>query len=361
MGIFRHKAIPIIAISILIYFVWGHFGFAGAWVPGKYDAQTDIYNVFWYKEGFACHNGYFRIKFYTPFKKHGLCAINGRVVIPFLYDNLEDVEDSGPIAILKNGKRGAVDKLNNVIAKAEWDNIRIYQNEIYVSKGKFPDIADRELLDKTGQPIFVDKPIRLGDWMLKKDAPVRMAFALKDSVSYIYFANHQKVIRYPYYIASYAPPASAWSRAFAITGSRNKEAQEVHYALLDTAGSEILPLAYDYIKSLYDYEETEWVNIYLIRKDGKQGIYDANTRKWTVPLAAYRIRKDYNLPLFTLESENGKMRYVDVYGTLIFSEKVTVKGNVREYVNFRLNEKDYYLKYDKDKGKFYWYRGTKEL
>ncbi|WP_091520880.1 hypothetical protein [Paenimyroides ummariense] len=82
-------------IPFPIYFIWGCFGFAGAWIPGKYDADKNEYHIFW---GLGevlsdCERGNCRIAFYTPpfFNfKHGLIDTTGFVVIPFSYNYTEN-------------------------------------------------------------------------------------------------------------------------------------------------------------------------------------------------------------------------------------------------------------------------------
>jgi len=360
MGILgRHKVKLIIAIPILIYFIWGYFGFTCTWIPGEYDTETKTYKVFWYQEGFACRNGHFRIKAYTPFKKHGLCDTSGRLVIPFRYDKIGDVETGGLLTFTNNDKQGVINLKQEVILKPEWYYIALYKNEIYATKHVSPKLKLRMLLHNDGKPVFTDTVAVLANVELEDRRVHRVAFSLKDSVSYIYFGDSGKVLTLDYFAHSYLFLGEGASAIMVINGKRYEKDQLTHTSMISMSGEALLPSEYDYICGLYTDEINPSRTLFRIGKQNLEGIYSAVQKRWIWPPSPVKISKDYNFPLFTLQSDDGKTRYVDENGTLIVSERVKVTGNVREYLNFRVNKKDYYLKYDSEECKFYWYRGYK--
>ena len=330
-------------------------GFPSGYVPGRYDAENKTYNVFWGKTRFVCQNGYFRIKFYTPFKKHGLCDTNGRVIIPFRYDDIGDLEANGLLTFRRNNKLGVINLKQEIIVSPEWDRVSNYENEIYAGKGTAPN-AEYVLLDLTGKPIFTDTAFVLGNVELQHNRTHRFAFALKDTVSYLYFGDGQQVLSLDYFAHSYKFLGDDTATVMLIYGPKQKGQSKPKVAVVGMTGEELLPLEFDYVHEFFTYKDYPVNNLLLIGKRGSEGIYDINQKKWIWPLFHGKIDREYARPLFRLTSENGTTRYIDAHGTVILSEKISVINRQGDELLFVRNKQRYRMRYDKASEKFIWYK-----
>jgi len=355
MSVFgKHKAKLITAALLLTLLIWWLMGVPGGYIPGRYDAESKTYDVFWDKKGFVCQNGYFRIKFYTPFKKYGLCDTNGRVIIPFRYDNIGDLEPNGLLTFTRNKKLGVINLKQEIIAPPEWDRISIYEKEIYAGKGTAPN-AEYVLLGLTGKPIFTDTVFVLGNVALQHNRSHRFAFALKDTVSYIYFGDGQKILTLDYFAQSYKFLGDDTATVMVIYGQKQKGRSKSKVAVVGMTGEELLPLEFDYVQEFAKPENVLVTNLLLIGKRPSEGMYDINQKKWIWPLFPGKIDREYAIPLFRLKSEKGKIRYIDAHGTVILSEKISVISWQGNELLFVRNNQHYRMRYDKAREKFIWY------
>ena len=133
------------------------------------------------------------------------------------------------------------------------------------------------------------------------------------------------------------------------------------WGVADFSGKLLLPLEYDLI---------DWKShgLLFVGKDGKQGLLNHNM-EWVVPLKNHQI-KVHKMPLIQI-SENDKQNTsycIDLNGTVILSNNIAAhnfRGNDSDENHIYFSFKDerarwgyYYLKYDKEKEHFFWYRNN---
>jgi len=158
------------AIPILIYFIWGYFGFAGAWIPGKYDAEKKEYRIFWSFGVESYNKGASPIMIFTPFKRYGMIDTIGHVIIPFKYAYLSSPHYANHNLISAEdleGKLGAINKKGEIIIPFEYDkwtrrNSKIRANYTYFHLGEFAwsKNGKRALFDSLGKQILPPKYTR---------------------------------------------------------------------------------------------------------------------------------------------------------------------------------------------------------
>lgn len=382
------KWIIALAISILIYFVWGYFGFAGAWVPGKYDEKSKTYHVLWglgqtlvYTEKET-----FRIEFFTPFKRQGLIDTNGKLIIPFLYKHVHySTYNSGTylnyfLAQNTKDKIGAIDKENNIIIPFEYDKWPYtFSGGRYLKweKDNKVGLSDPDKMIIPAEYSFVS---------MAGEFPHPFFIAVKNNYCYFIFPNGQKLKKnfYPYslsinedqYVMMKAIKSAAIDQNTWVTDIdlhyireapipikviiNKKKLVNVSCGILDLKGNEILPADYDNIEY---FGKTE---MYLIRKNDKVGVFDLENRSWKFPLEYNEI--EYlgpDFPLTRIRKNKYENEYwVDNNGTQILSSKTKVIKVFSEWMNhyliFSKNNKSYKMEYDRDTENFKWYQIEKE-
>ena len=108
--------------------IWWLLGFPNGTLPGRYNPETNTFDVWWDKTGFVCKNGYFRMKFFTPWKKHGLCDTAGHVIVPFRYDYVDDMRINGLVLVGNKGKYGVRNSRGEVVVPVEYPYIKIQKD-----------------------------------------------------------------------------------------------------------------------------------------------------------------------------------------------------------------------------------------
>ena len=377
----KHKIWLIaLAIPILIYFIWGHFGFAGAWVPGKYDAEKQQYKVFWGlgDKLIFYSNGTFRIAGYTPEFKQGLIDTTGKVVIPFLYKKVEQRTALGEnlyVITNKSGKKGIINNKYKTIIPMEYDGIESIKpdfNFIMLKNGK------SALLDKNGKEILPAQYSSVFYPDVSSSKP--FIIAEKTTESYFVFPETKKQINQKFITIEFL---FLPNNTVLINGILSKELKKTnhkiilgnyynrsyekykkvkinetdfvnhYYGIFDSNGEALLPLEYDYIGI---FENKKFA---VVEKNHKMGIYNINVKDWLAKLSFSNIDKlPQNLPLFMLQDSENKKYYIDENGTIILSNKTNVThiDANGHYLIFTKNKNRYKMQYNKDKQKFTWHK-----
>lgn len=377
-----------LAVPILIYFVWGYFGFVGMWVPGKYDKESKTYQVLW---GLGptlnkTKKETFRIEFFTPFKRQGLIDTNGRLIIPFLYKHVYySTYNSGTylnyfLAQNTKDKIGAIDKENNIVIPFEYD------------KWPFTFSGGRYIKWEKEQKVGLSDPDKMvipAEYSLVStvgDFPHPFLFAAKNNYCYLVFPNGQKLKKnfYPYsissidhqYLLTQGIPSSdidenIWITAIDLDYKKEaptpmyviinkKKLVNVSYGILDLKGNEILPVDYDDISYFGKAE------IYLVRKNDKVGVFDLENRIWKFPIKFEEIKYlSPDFPLTKIRKNKYENEYwIDDKGTQILSSKTKVIKVYSEwayhYLIFSKNDKSYKMEYDDHAKVFKWHQIEKE-
>lgn len=374
----------VIAIPILIYFIWGYFGFAGAWIPGKYDKENKQYNVFW---GLGtkltyCNKGTFRIVFYTPFKRAGLIDTNGKVLIPFLYKKVfYDTYYSGRslnyfLAENLDGKFGAINKGNQVIIPFEYDKSPYpYPNGHYL---RWEKNNKRGLSNRNGMVV----PSEYSGFVMPYEHANPFTIAGQNNYCYFIFLDSKR-LKKDFVVYSYSAhrdyiviegvksddlDSNIWiNKIDAVKPEKAEKNRQViinkqklanlYYGVFDTLGKEILPLKYDTIKYFGGKN-----GAYLVKKNNKVGVFNVIKKEWEY-LPKYKQLEYLNgyLPLTKIQKTKGTKPYwVDDNGVVILSGRIKVveinlaTPYAQEYLVFIKNKKRYKLEYDGNS--FIWYR-----
>jgi|GEM_PF-2464863 len=395
-----------LATPILIYFIWGYFGFAGAWIPGKYDKKETEYRIFWSYGVESYNKGACAIMIFTPFKRCGMIDTTGKVIIPFKYSYLSDPHFANHNLISAedlNGKLGAINKRNEIVIPFEYDKLKrrngkTRDNYIYFSLGEFAWSKDgkRALFDTLGKQILPPEYSKFrfiytaysnyeNRWV-----NARTPYFIADKGNHCYFVlENGKKIKYDFIS----------TESFVINSKRNElwvegvptknldenlwEITDYHYTytdsgkkvsinkmkdlsvyqgLYDSLGKEILPLEYDKIERYQDRNDLDWDDenliCYRVKKNEKWGVYNTHLKKWILPLQFEDITIfNEEFPLIKArKNQTENYSYFDLNGNLILSKKIEVYNQRKNYLFFYKNGIRYKLEYNKDKLKFTWHR-----
>ena len=395
-----------LATPILIYFIWGYFGFAGAWIPGKYDAKETEYRIFWSFGVESYNKGACAIMMFTPFKRYGMIDTTGHVIIPFKYAYLSSPHYANHNLISAedlNGKLGAINRKNEIVIPFEYDklkrrNSKTRDNYTYFSLGEFAWSKGnkRALFDTLGKqilpPEFTSFRFIYGGYSPyeRRWVNVRTPYFIADKGNHCYFVleNGDK-IRYDFISTeSYEinpKRKELWVEAVPTKNLDENlwEITDYHYTytdtdkkvsinemknlslyqgLFDSLGNVILPLEYDKIEEYQDRNDLDWDDenriCYRVKKNGKWGVYNTHSKKWILSLQFSEIVIfNEKLPLIKARRNSTEnYSYYDLNGNLILSEKVEIEYQGTEYLIFSKNQIRYKLQYDKEKQKFIWYK-----
>lgn len=330
----------------------------GGYIPGNYDAATNTYNVFWYKKGFACANGLFRVRWYIPFKKHGLCDTSGRIIIPVRYDNIGDINSNGLIRVKMKDKFGVINVNNQVVVPCKWPLIKIKDNYLltYDSANYTGDSRRVQALDLSGKPIFPESRMKcIVDYYVNEYNTNPFLIAINDSHSFIYFFESKRLLTKPVVLKAYHHLGQKAKMAHVMIAEGNADSSKSVYGLMNKEGTFLLGFDHDFVESTIN-------DLFIVQKQNLFGLYDAKVKEWVLPIkyqgGGISVKLDGNL--IGIKNKK-KFRYMDRNGTVILSEKIYIGDYNNEVVNYYQNHKPFHLIYDPAKGRFYWYEGLKNV
>ena len=339
--------------------IWWLLVFPKGTLPGRYNPETNTFDVWWDKTGFVCENGYFRMKFFTPWKKHGLCDTAGHVIVPFRYDYVGDMRTNGLVLVGNKGKYGVRNSQGEVVVPVEYPYIKIQKDYIRASADSAGGMAGMKsrAFDRTGRPIFPEEWV---DYLIGSHAypPAEDNFlvAVKDTVSYFYFFATERLLKKNIRLTAYRPLDQNTRAAYVTIAGPLSEKGPSRYGLMDVAGSDLLLHQYDYIKMLTN-------DVFLVQQGNLFGVYDAKSSEWVLPVRYFGGHTSVKLAghLVGIKRDN-RFRYMDRQGRVILSERNTVLNFNDSVLNFlHPNGQSYHPLYNEDKARFYWYRGTKAV
>lgn len=377
-----------LVIPILIYFVWGYFGFAGAWIPGKYNEKSKTYDILW---GLGqtldkSEKETFRIAFFTPLKRQGLINTKGWLIVPFLYKYVRyNTYHHGRylnyfLAQNTKDKFGAIDKENNIIIPFEYDDWPFtFSGARYLKweKDKKFGLSD---------PNKMLIPAEYSLVAIAGEFPHPFFIAAENNYCYFIFPNGQKIKKnfYPYSLYIFDDQYVEMGAIRSVDVGQNtwvtnvdlhyireapipvkviinkKKMVNVSYGILDLKGNEILPVDYDDISYFGKAE------IYLVRKNDKVGVFDLENRIWKFPIKFEEIKYlSPDFPLTKIRKNKYENEYwIDDKGTQILSSKTKVikvySDWAYHYLIFSKNNKNYKMEYDDDAKVFKWHQIEKE-
>ena len=370
------------AIPTIIYFIWGYFGFAGAWIPGKYDAEKKQYNVFWGlgQKLIFTEKGTFRFYLYTPFKRQGLIDTNGKVIIPFKYKRVfYDTYYSGRyleyfLAENIDGKFGAINKENKIVIPFEYDKSPYpYPDNHYLKWQK----GNKQGLSNKSKMIL---PAEYSGFTMPYDYADPFTIAEKNNFCYFVFPDGTKIKKnfFPYSYTSINEQTiilesikssdldkNIWITEIDKIDTQEKKYNEqvlinkkisadIFYGIFNNVGNEILPLDYE----LIDYFHKD--SLYKVKKDGLVGVFDLNTKNWKFPIKYQQLEYlNGYLPLTKIQRSATENEYwIDNNGVVILSGKTKVVeiNLTKEYLIFSKNRKRYKLEFESESKKFIWYK-----
>lgn len=392
-------------IPTLIYFIWGYFGFAGAWIPGKYDAEKKKYKVFWGLVNLPSRNATCRIYLYTPFRRQGLIDTTGKVIIPFKYKSVDFARFDGNLISAENvdGKYGLLNKNNKIIQPFIYTSE--LKNPIYGIFSYFTSEINgkQALIDSLGTQIL---PAEYSEILMPYHSTIPYLVTSKGLYSAIRFPDG-KEIKKDYLITDTSyPDSNDYIKIFGVKSTDldknlwsiktietpdnpdldkkylNLESTENSkyfndgytyvsinkskpikqwFALYNKKGEELLPLKFDDI--LWLRYGITWVEkpLIVVKQKGKWGLYNAKQNHWLLPISFQEIKQDVDekLPLIKVRKNTiGNYSYYDLNGKLILSENIEVHyyDDGREYLIFYKNGNRYKMQYNKEKQKFIWHK-----
>lgn len=355
----RHIVKAVAALLGVATVIWWLLGFPNGILPGQYNPETNGFDVWWDKIGFACENGYFRTRFYTPWKKHGLCDTAGHVIVPFRYDYVDDMHTNDLVLVGNKGKYGVVNSQNEVVVPVEYPYIKIQKDYIRASTDSVGGMAGMKsrVFDLSGKPIF---PKEWVDYLIGSRAypPGKDHFlvAVKDSLSYLYFFETKRLLKKNIRLTAYYPLDENTQNAYVTVASSLSDSDPTRYGLMDLLGKDLLFNQYDYIQALTN-------DVFLVQQGNLFGIYDAKSNEWVLPVRYFGGHISVRFAGHLVGIKRGKrFRYMDRQGKVILSEQNTVLNFNDSVLNFlHPNGQRYHLQYNEDKARFYWYRGTKAI
>ena len=339
--------------------IWWLLGFPNGTLPGRYHPETNTFDVWWDKTGFACEKGYFRIKFYTPWKKHGLCDTAGHVIVPFRYDYVDDMRTNSLVLVGNKGKYGVVNSQGEVVVPVEYPYIKIQKDYIRASADSAGGMAGMKsrAFDLSGKPIFPEEWV---DYLIGSHAypPAKDDFlvAVKDTLSYFYFFATERLLKKNIRLTAYHPLDEKARTAYVTIAGPPSGSGPTRYGLMDLLGKDLLLNQYDCIKILTN-------DVFLVQQGNLFGIYDAKSSEWMLPVRYFGGHTSVGLAGHLVGIKRGnRFRYMDRQGRVILSERNTVLNFNDSVLNFlHSNGQSYHLLYNEDKARYYWYRGTKAI
>lgn len=287
-------------------------------------------------------------------KKYGYVDINGKVIIPFIYDNVTDFKNR--VAVVTKGevftKKYLIDIKGNVLNKKEYEKIYFdnEDNKMFSVKNK----GSYGVIDENGKEIlsviYDDISIRKNIIMAKKDKKM------------IYFSNNKGSIKELkldkniefFYLGEGIYEIKSKNGESGIMDEKNNFLTEIKYHGISNfyKGKAIAEYKNKYIvidnmgKELYEIKDTgidlNCVNEYVISGKNKKGFIDWKGK--TVVEKKYDLVENF-VDGYSKVCKNNRFGIIDETG----NEILKIKYN--EIWNFGKHG-FYYCKYDLDRNEF---------
>ena len=439
------KLILLITLAFVIFFcVWYLCGMPGGWIPGKFNQETRSYHILaggkvtakrsnpnafvvGMYSPFGSPDSVFmkfdqygeeqKILLHRPWIRYGLIDSTGKVLKPFIYDEIRSTsrgcfilkKDSlagiynyftkkmivpmkyrgirynfstiYPYYLLQDENKlfGMADSTGQVVVPCQYSycsekNYYIsFSNEKH-SDGDFPDVYDYTgkkffsgeyehiITPAPGFPFFEGRKNNKNYYFIdvqtmeaQKAAfvPLYSSASKYDSLILVHGIYSDSI----YHKIFWRDKSQIYERENNKFTAQDGQEYNPRWGVADFSGKLLLPIEYDSIaRKSHD--------LLFVKKDGKQGFLNHNM-EWVVSLKNHKLKNLNYLPLIQVSKNNrqNSSYWVDLNGTVILSENIIISRIDDNYDNschiiFRLKGKNVYykLRFDKEKGRFVWYR-----